>query len=141
MAFPDNCIRGIINDGYITPDGSVGSHLFLPSRETAHQRGDGWEETSINWEDDKHAVPFTLQTTKNDGSIKYKTGVVRIPLAEIEHINTHPTTRDLLSYERQAIQNNPYHGNILFRQRIDDSMKKKLAASLAVAASNIISRE
>lgn len=62
MNFPDNCIRGIPNNTFLNMDGSVGSHLFHFDVEI--DRGDGWTEQSINWEDDDFVIEFTLSQKK-----------------------------------------------------------------------------
>jgi hypothetical protein len=141
MTFPDNCIRGVPNNDFVIADGSVASHLFNPKRQNENQRDDGWNETSINWEDDGDAITFTLEIRKDDNTYQYEIGVVRIPRQEIDRINSHPTTIGLLSYERQPLMENPYHGNILFRQGIPTPKVRQLAASLATIASRIINRE
>lgn len=55
MTFPDNCLRGIPNDSYLNDEGSVGSHLFYF---LDGDRGDGWSEQSVNWEDDDTVIEF-----------------------------------------------------------------------------------
>lgn len=141
MVFPNNYIRGVLNDTYTTEVGVVGAHLFFPNKRTSDQRGDGWDETSINWEDDENAIRFTLQTTKEDGTIKFQTGVVLLPREEIDRLSSRPTTTGLIGYERQQLPENPYHGNIVFRHGMDEHMMKRLAASIAVTASHIIKPE
>lgn len=136
MPFPDNCIRGIPNASFIVEDGSVGSHLFHFKDE--HHRDDGWIEQSINWEDDEKAIEFTLNQKKEDGDVQFQAGVVIIPREEIDRLNRRPTVNGVLSYERQPLENNPYHGNILLSENVPKHTMKKLAAGLALAVSRII---
>lgn len=139
MPFPDNCIRGIPNQSFMIEDGSIGSHLF--HFDNKHRREDGWIEQSINWEDDENAIEFTLNQKKEDGSFQFKAGVVIIPRKEIDRLNRRPTVNGVLSYERQPLENNFYHGNILLSQNVPKHTMKKLAAGLALAVSSIILSE
>lgn len=136
MDFPDRCIRGIPNKSFTIEDGSIGSHLF--HFEDDHARDDGWIEQSVNWEDNKSVVEFTLNQTKETGEIQFKAGVVLIPRVEIDRLNRLPTVNGIISYERQPLENNPYHGNILLRTGVPKPTMKKIAAGLALAVSEII---
>jgi hypothetical protein len=136
MEFPKNCLRGVPNPSFIVEDGSVGSHLFYFYEKD--KREDGLIEQSINWEDDDDAIPFTLAQKKEDGKLQFSSGVVVIPSAEIDRLRKRPTVKDLLLYERQTIENNPYHGNILLAQGVPKPTMKMLAAGLALAVSEIV---
>lgn len=136
MPFPDKCIRGIPNSSFVVEDGSIGSHLFHFKNE--HRREDGWIEQSINREDDENAIEFTLNQKKEDGRVQFMAGVVLIPREEIDRLNRRPTVNGVLSYERQPLENNPCHGNILLSENVPKHTMKKLAAGLALAVSKII---
>lgn len=136
MIFPDNCIRGIANDTYLITDGMVASHLFaFEERDT---RDDGWIEQSINWQDDETAIDFTLNQTKETGERRFKVGVAIVPRDEIDRLNRRPTVIGLLSYERQPLNDNPYHGNILLQASVPKPARKMIAAGLALAVSKIV---
>lgn len=139
MQYPDNCIKGIPNATFLVEDGSIGSHLFHFKDENC--RDDGWIEQSINWEDDDRAVEFTLNQKKEDGSFQFTAGLVIIPRDEIDRLNRRPTVNGVLSYERQPLVNNPYHGNILLLKIVPKHTMKKLAAGLALAVSKVIFTE
>jgi hypothetical protein len=136
MDFPDNCIKGIPNDTFLIEDGSVGSHLFHFKDE--HKRDDEWIEQSINWEDDDAAIEFTMSQRKDDGEIQFKAGIVILPRREIERISRQPTVHGIVSYERQPLENNRYHGNILLRADTPKPTMKKIAAGLALAVSRVV---
>lgn len=138
MTFPDNCLRGIPNDSYLNDEGSVGSHLFYF---LDGDRGDGWSEQSVNWEDDDTVIEFTLSQTKADGSFQFKAGLAEVPRAEIDRLNHRPTIKGLLSYERQPLQDNPYHGSILLRANTSKPTMKLIAAGLALAVSRVVPRD
>ena len=124
--YPDTCIRGIPNNSFLTEDGSIGTHLFYFKNE--HSRDDGWTEQSINWEDDTSVIEFTLNQEKEDGELQFKAGAVLIPREEIDRLKNRPTVSGLISYERQPLENNPYHGNILLQARLPKPTMRKIAA-------------
>lgn len=135
MAFPDNCIRGIPNDQFISEEGTLGSDLFYFQDV---DRGDGWREQSINWEDDEKAIGLTLAQTRDDGQLQFRAGAAILPRTEIDRINRQPTVSDLLDYERDPINGNLYHGNILLKAGTSKRTMKLIAAGLALAVSHII---
>jgi hypothetical protein len=139
MSFPDDCIKGIPSDEYLTVEGAVASHLFY--FKAGVDRDDGWAEQSINWEDDDTVIEFTLSQTKADGDFQFKAGAAVISRGEIDRLNDRPTIRGLLSYERQPIQDNPYHGNLLLRANTSKLTGRIVAAGLALAVSEIIPRD
>lgn len=136
MQFPDNCIKGIPNSDFLIEDGTPGSHLFHFKED--HRRDDGWIEQSINWEDDEQAIEFTLNQQKEDGSLQFKGGAAIIPRDEIDRLNKRPTINGLLSYEKQPLEQNPYHGNLLLSKNVPRPTMKKIAAGLALAVSRVV---
>lgn len=135
MSFPDNCIRGIPSENFLVDDETVGSHLFYFKMEDA--RDDGWVEQSINWEDDDSVIEFTLNQRKENGVIKFRVGVVIIPREGIDRLRKFPNVREKISYERQSLENNPYHGNILLRENVPRHTMRMIAGSLALAVARI----
>jgi hypothetical protein len=119
-------------------DGSVGSHLFY--FKDRDKRGDGWVEQSINWEDDNLAIELSLNQQKENGDFQFKVGLARIPREEIDRLNKQPTVNGVLDYERQPLEDNPYHGNLLLRSDVPKRTMKKIAAGLALAVSEIVRR-
>jgi hypothetical protein len=139
VTYPINCIKGIPNADFLIEDGSIGSHLFYFKKE--HIRDDGRKEQSINWEDDSNAIEFTINQKKDDDSIQFKAGVAIVPRDEIDRLGNMPTVKGLLSYERQPLDINPYHGNLLLAEGVPNHTMKKLAAGLALAVTKIIPSE
>jgi len=137
MGFPKNCIRGIPDASYL-PDGIVGSHLFYFDRP---DRGDGWKDQSINWQDDDSAIEFTLNQRKENGQLHFRAGAVILPRLEIDRLNRRPSVNGVLSYERQPLHNNRYHGNILLRSNVPKHQMKQIAAGLALAVSETVSQQ
>lgn len=137
MPYPLNCIRGIRHPHHINNDGTVGSDLFYFE---SQDRGDGWKEESINWEDDSSVIKFTLNQLKSDGTFLFKIGVVVLPREEIDRLIKLPLIMGLLSYERRPIDDNPYHGNILLRANTEKLTMRQIAANLALHISQVIPR-
>ena len=95
-------------------------------------------EQSVNWQDDGSVIEFTLAQKKGDGTLQFTGGVVILPREEIDRLNNQPTVKNLLSYERQRIDGNPFHGNILIRADTPKPILRMLAAALAVAVAKVI---
>jgi hypothetical protein len=139
MYYPENAIKGIPNRDFLLEDGLLpSSHLFHFKPENA--RDDGWIEQSINWEDDESVLEFTLRQTKENDEIQFKAGAAIIPRHELDRLNNRPTIRGLLSYERQPLDHNPYHGNLLLKVHVSKQAMKMIAAAIALTVSKIESR-
>jgi hypothetical protein len=137
MRFPDNCLRGIPNDQHLLDEGRVAPHLFHFKPEQS-ARTDGWIEQSINWEDDSSVVEFTLNQRKENGELQFRAGVAIISRSEIDRFNGRPAISGVLSYERQRLENNPFHGNLLLREDIPKVTMKMIAAGIACLVSSIV---
>lgn len=135
MHFPNNCIKGIPNDDFITNGGTVGANLFYFKED---YRDDGWTEQSINWEDDASVIEFTLKQRKENGDVQFKKGAAIVSRSEIDRLNNRPFIRGLLSYERKPISGNCFHGNILLRAKTPKPTMKLIAAGIALAIERIV---
>jgi hypothetical protein len=135
LLYPDNCIKGIPNENFITNDGFVGSDLFYPPSDSQPNE-EGWLESSINWEDEPSVVDFTLDARKEDNSRRYKSGAIRLARYEIDRIILALPSSDLLDYERNPIPDNPHHGNILFGE-MENRTRRMIAGGLALHSSII----
>jgi hypothetical protein len=141
MDYPGRCIKGIPNDTFLVEDGTVGSQLFHFKEE--HKRDDGFIEESINWEDDRFAIRYTLtqrMERKGKRELQFKAGVAIINREEIDRLKKQLPVRGRLLYERQRLENNPYHGNILLDGDVPTSVMKMIAAGLALAVSDVVLR-
>lgn len=132
MSYPENCIRGIPNQSYIS-EGLIGAHLFHFN--SKHVRGDGWCEQSINWKDNDGVIDFTLLKKKDDEEFQFKAGLAIIPKDELDLLIRRPLISGALSYERQPVENNPYHGNLLLRAHSPKPLMRLIAAGLALSIS------
>ena len=131
--YPDNCIKGIKSADSII-GGRAATHLFYFESKV---REDGWREQSINWEDDYDAIDFTLRDQKTDGSLRFKFGVAMLPRTAIDTVNSYPASLHLLYYERQALEGNPYHGNILLDVGTPRHIEVAIAGGLALQVKEI----
>lgn len=137
MNYPDNCIKGIPNSDFLSPDRTqVASHLFHFKLEPSIDNG--WKQQSINWEDDQSAIQFTLDQRKEGSEERqFKEGAAILPRYEIDRLNKLATINGRLKYNRQPIQSNSYHGNILLATGVTKHTMLQVAASLALCVSRI----
>ncbi len=143
MTYPDNCIRGISNKGFLIEFAGImhpTASIFQFKKED--EKG-GWIEQSINWEDDESVIQFTLAQTKDNRKLQFEAAAI-IPRSEIDRLNrrynNNDVLKDVLRYERQALEHNRYHGNILLKANIPKRIKQLIVAGLlrAIDPSKII---
>ncbi|WP_144080001.1 hypothetical protein [Dehalococcoides mccartyi] len=94
-----------------------------------------WLEMSICWEDDDNVKGFMLNQTKDNGNLRYKAGLCRISLTNykilcIQYLNLDIPTK--LSYERAALTDNPYHGNLLIPRTASKVLRTNVSAGLGL---------
>jgi hypothetical protein len=135
MQYPNNCIRGIPKDISITQEGTPPSHLFY--FKDVH-REDGWDEQSINWEDDDSVIEFTLKQRNENGDIQFVNGVAVVSRHEIDRLIDRPQIKGLLQYERKPKDDNRYHGNILLKSGTSKQTMKLIASGIALAFEKIV---
>jgi len=133
--YPISCLRGIRKPDWITPENKVSGVAFDPDKKTKKSRADGGIETSINWEDKESVLKFSLNTQN------YQHGAVRLLREQIDQINNEPITETYLSYDRDKLKKNPYHGNIVFRSNLSPKFRRTLAGSLAQRSSLVIRKD
>ena len=137
MSYPDNFLRGVSNRELLTPALEVSAGVF---HFDLSKTNNGWLEQSICWEDDGSVVDLMLNQRK-EGEIRFKAGVVRVPLSCVHYINRLRQTQELLSYERKELNENAYHGNLLLKKDTHKITRSKVAATLANHVIDVISRE
>jgi hypothetical protein len=128
--YPDSLLKGIPSNTFIIGK-SVSWLLFQPPT------GDivnGWKESSINWEDDDGAVEQLLSASK-DGGLHFKGGIARILRSRIDGIIEQFQAHGRFSYERKPLNENIYHGNLLFAHDIEKELKVTICGALAGAVS------
>jgi hypothetical protein len=130
MQYPKELIRGITNNTLLS-DGYAGSALFS-FQETleSENRSDDFLELSINWRDDDGAIELLMNQKKNE-HYQFASGVALIKRRRIDQIRKSRQMETKLSYERQSIPENPYHGNLLLHKSVDPQVKKIIQATIA----------
>ena len=85
MDYPESCLRGIPNNGFMA-NSKPNATLFYWSEQ--EKKDDGTWALSINWNDDANAVNFTLSQKKSDGDTpKFRTGVAVVEMGTIDQFN------------------------------------------------------
>jgi hypothetical protein len=136
MTYPDNCLRGIWNEQHVGKDGLVDTSVFYFTDACVRPTGDF--EQSVNWEDDDKAIPFTLSQKKEDGTPQFKGGVAVIARSELDRLSKLPTLDQALSYDRQPLPENSYHGNLVLAAGVSKQRRKYLAAAIALHVCRIV---
>ena len=131
--FPDTCLRGLRKEKFVS-HGYIVSLAFEPDRRTSDAREDKGTETSINWEDNDEVLDFTLKNRQVAGY-----GVARVDRETIDWINSNPNSLNVLVYERCPQDNNPYHGNIVFKANIPKALERNICGTLALRSTFISS--
>lgn len=137
MQEPEKCIRGILNPGFIDEDGVANIGLFQFRK---REPSDDWLEASINWMDDKKAIGFTLNQTKDNGEFKFKVGIAILPRSDLDRIKKRHGIAGHFKYKRASSQDNRYHGNLLLKNDIL-TVRKRMVCNLLAFYSQIHRRE
>lgn len=132
MCYPDKCLRGVINEQMMDSedDDKVAGHFFLAGWGTG-QDGD-WEELSINWYDDEGAKCTLLDAKNDEQEPLYKVGVAIVSRAKVDLIKQSYQLKGLLEYNRDEIEGNSYHGNLLRRADLPKAKKRTIGYALQV---------
>ena len=132
MEYPESCVRGIQSAEWVLPDGSILTGLF--QFDPAKARPDGWVEQCVNWHDDDGAVELVLNQRTENGAFQFKGGAAIVSREEIDRIRAAPNRHNMVSYERQPLAGNPYHGNVLLNSSVPTAVRKQIQATLALYA-------
>ena len=144
MRYPDNCIRGISDHNCVRKieDHFVALRGLFTFRNNP-ERDDGWDEGSINWEDDDKARDFTLDQTKDDAEgerkFQFKVGIAILPCDELKSVKK-KYGYSSFGYERDDKPSNRYHGNLLLKNDLDSGLKDMIRSMLAMGISEIVLR-
>lgn len=133
MEYPDQCIRGIINEKCLLEgsllEGNPVARLTLYPFPKENCRDDGWIEESINWMVDVKAIDFTFEQKNDDGELQFTVGIAILSLIELNRIKR--KHRNFFYYERRYKKNNKYHGNLLLKADIKKERKRMIRDVLA----------
>lgn len=98
----------------------------------------GYNELSINWNDDEGALPELLNRVDDD-KINFSAGVAHIELKTMKLILKDHIAVGNFKIRRDVVDpTNPYHGEIMLKSGIPKRFKKLIENGLALAAGNKI---
>ncbi|MDR2200203.1 MAG: hypothetical protein LBR53_12305 [Deltaproteobacteria bacterium] len=138
--FPEKFIRGISDPSFVDNEGRVSSGIFqfLENKE----RNDNFLEASINWYDEEKALTLILEQRKKNNSTKFQFsfGAAIISRSEADRLKNTAKYKSIFDYERYPLDNNQYHGNLLFLNspNIKNFVKDTIRACLVLNAKVII---
>ena len=123
----NKCLRGLRKRDWVNEEGTISFAAFIPDSNTA--RPDGYEEVSINWETD----PEALDLLQGDPRKSFH-GVARVSAPDIENYVEKCSNPDSIRFEQAPLDENCYHGNILFTSNLKTSTRRMLAGAIAMLA-------
>lgn len=136
---PEDFYRGLSAPDQFTAEGYLTAAAFKFDAYCA-TRGDNYCELSINWNDDDGALETLLTQTKPFSDTKqFRFGYAKLPLSTVRMLFKMFMDDGKFSYERRPIAadpskdiaENPYHGNLLIDNKIENSIRKNIQHSLA----------
>ena len=137
--YADNLLRGLAVDDWVS-DGLVTAAAFQIKFEEPSLRN-GHAAQSISWEDDGSVVTLMLRQKKKDTpQFQFRAGVARLPREEVHRIMRLPAFSGILSYDREPLPDNPYHGNLLVSPQSNRTQQKLLSAVIAAHVLDFIPR-
>lgn len=132
-------LRGIPNKDFIE-NGVLAKDAFQFDENLL--RNDNYKECSINWYDEEEALLFLLHKMKDNGKKQFPGGVALIDIKRLKEIICCVYNETTFSYERNAINENKYHGNLLLKREATKREKEQIMNGLAlVVGSDIIKNE
>lgn len=149
--YPEEFIRGVSgnNDQFITPEGYPTQAAFQFDKWDLTQRSDEFRELSINWLDDEGAISVLLnQMNTKKGTPQFQGGYCKILKSQLDSALRAYISNKHVSYERRPVtaneengfQDNPYHGNILMKNKLSKQAITNIQVTLAALAGTVIRR-
>lgn len=128
--YPDTLWRGISNSDFIC-DGYVLVSAFQFSKAVAT---DGFNELSINWNDNDGSLELLLSQRKENGKLQFSAGAAKLETAKMKQYLSDFFESGTFKMERNSIPNNAYHGNLLIRNNANKQIQTMIANALALVA-------
>ena len=104
-----------------------------------HLLRNGWAACSIGWEDESSVVDVMMKQEK-DGRPQFRAGLARFQRESIDGLMKSPAFTGGLSYDREPLSDNPYHGNLLVSSEATKTQRRLLPGVIATQYSEIIPR-
>jgi hypothetical protein len=133
MPFPEYCLKGIKAKDCISEEGEILAPLLYFDKDVT---SGSWRQ-SVNWQDDDLAIDFTLAQKRSDETLLFKYGLVSLSRSDIDRIKGRPYVNGALSYDREPLPSNPYHGNLVLEDRVSKLRMKTIAAILVSAKERV----
>lgn len=126
--YPESFYRGITEANKINLEFKrVLGDVFRFSGE--HLNDDGYDEISINWNDDDDSLN-NIKCQKKGERYQFENGIVKVPTRKIKEMKNRYL--EDFSYERKPIEGNIYHGNLLLNfNKVEKQWRKFIADELA----------
>jgi hypothetical protein len=147
-ALPPSCLRGLSKSKLWSKKNGLKAEVFFPQESTLEKRRAAGkatvgQETSVNWEDDAGAVDLTLADGKTAAH-----GAARLRIEALEKVKSNfgmsppVPERDPIPRGTPGLRENPYHGNLVYPESLQEHEIVKIAAFLAlfVEESDIIQK-
>ena len=133
--FPERCLRGLRESGYIEEDQS--GNVFVLSKAFEEDNGSRTDrvesrkksnhyECSINWED--HLTESFRQLTQNTNA---RNGILTVLLVDLETAKQRCSLYGQLEWEREVRRGNAFHGNLLYPGISSKAVRRQFAAVIA----------
>lgn len=131
IEYPDYAFRGLTDKNHINIEFNriLGEAFCFDGK---HPNEDGYDELSINWDDDENSLDnLKIQKKANADTLKYGNGIVRIPTSKLKEMKNR--YKGYFTYERKPVENNDYHGNLLLNfDGMNKQMRRLISNELAL---------
>lgn len=151
MTYPNEFLRGVINstDEFVTKYGYLTKNAFrIDKYDPDLRENDGFCEISITWYDCEDAVNILKnQVNERKGTQQFQGGFCKVNRTKMELLFQTYSDDGYFDYERcpmeatEKNQANPYHGNLLVKDCLPDSVRLSIQASLATLAGKVLNWE
>jgi len=132
-SYPDKFLKGIPNSDKVDEDDAPTSDIFYFTKN--EERDDDFLENSINWDDEPESAEHILKRInlkKENDELQFKAGYAIMCRHQLDHLLTRPLMKGVVSYERNVLSDNKYHGNLLVLYSISKPKMKRIAATIVL---------
>ena len=140
LDYPEEFLRGVLNDTFLLHNESgnvyVSSTFFKDKTGYSESmKKPGYMEMSINWYDEEDALKHLKEQLDNNGRKQYLSGVAVFSRIALDSLCRNPAFDGRVSYNRDELPNNKFHGNLLVKKEIIDGKDKNKVARDMISAS------
>ena len=141
-SYPARHLKGIPTKGEVDAQG-LPTPVVFRFKTPPEPRSDSMTESSINWEDDDQAIPFTLNQRKPNGDVQFRYGVAIIPTSSLTQLPAivHQIAGSGFTFERRVVDGNKYHGNYLILSATPGHIQHRIEATLSLLVTEVVKRD